>query len=261
MSNDFGLKIALEGEREFKKALADINQSFKVLDSEMALVSSQFSRNEQSMESLSAKNRVLNREIDLQKDKIKSLEQALANADTAFGQNDKRTQNWQIQLNRAKATLNDLERELADNTKELNQNNITLDHSARSFSSFGESLKVTAKQIGSILAVSAAAFTAFGKSAVETAATIKAENSQFTQTFGTMEDAATTTIQAISKESGIMESRLKSSASAVYAFARSSGGDVEESMALMESALVAAADSSAYYDRSLEDTTESLMSF
>ena len=36
---------------------------------------------------------------------------------------------------------------------------------------------------------------------------------------------------------------------------------MEESLALMETALTAAADSSAYYDRSLEDTTESLMSF
>jgi len=29
------LKIGVEGEREFKKALSDINQSFKVLGSEM----------------------------------------------------------------------------------------------------------------------------------------------------------------------------------------------------------------------------------
>ena len=28
---DFGLKIGLEGEKEFKKSLAEINQSFKVL--------------------------------------------------------------------------------------------------------------------------------------------------------------------------------------------------------------------------------------
>ena len=209
MSSDFGLKIALEGEREFKKALADINQSFKVLDSEMALVNSQFSRNEQSVESLSAKNRVLNREIDLQQDKIKSLERALANADTAFGENDKRTQNWQIQLNRAKATLNDLEHELTDNTIKLQQSNLALDQSARSFSSFGESLKVTAKQIGSILAVSAAAFTAFGKSAIESSAQVRAENSQFTQSFGNMEESATKVIQAIAEESGILESRLK----------------------------------------------------
>ena len=34
MSENFGLKIGLEGEKEFKKSLADINNSFKVLGSE-----------------------------------------------------------------------------------------------------------------------------------------------------------------------------------------------------------------------------------
>ena len=29
MADNFGLKIGLEGEKEFKKALADINQSFR----------------------------------------------------------------------------------------------------------------------------------------------------------------------------------------------------------------------------------------
>ena len=38
MADNFGLKIGLEGEKEFKKALADINSSFKVLGSEMKLV-------------------------------------------------------------------------------------------------------------------------------------------------------------------------------------------------------------------------------
>ena len=42
MSENFGLKIGLEGEREFKKSLAEINNSFKVLGSEMKLVDSQF---------------------------------------------------------------------------------------------------------------------------------------------------------------------------------------------------------------------------
>ena len=43
--------------------------------------------------------------------------------------------------------------------------------------------------------------------------------------------------------------------------ARASGGSAEESMVLMEKALQATADSAAYYDRSLEDTAESLQSF
>lgn len=46
MADSFGLKIGLEGEKEFKKALADINQSFKVLGSEMKLATSQFDKND-----------------------------------------------------------------------------------------------------------------------------------------------------------------------------------------------------------------------
>ena len=34
MADNFGLKIGVEGEREFKNSLRDINQSFKVLASE-----------------------------------------------------------------------------------------------------------------------------------------------------------------------------------------------------------------------------------
>ena len=50
MADTFGLKIGLEGEKEFKKALAEINQSFKVLGSEMKLVESQFSKSDNSVD-------------------------------------------------------------------------------------------------------------------------------------------------------------------------------------------------------------------
>ena len=80
MADNFGLKIGVEGEKEFKKALADINQSFKVLGSEMKLVSSQFDKNDKSVQALSARNNVLNKEIEAQKDKIGTLRQALENA-------------------------------------------------------------------------------------------------------------------------------------------------------------------------------------
>ena len=56
------------------------------------------------------------------------------------------------------------------------------------------------------------------------------------------------------------KTRLNTAATSIYAFARSSGGTELESMSLMEDAITAAADAAAYYDRSLEDTTEQLMS-
>ena len=106
MADNFGLKIGVEGEKEFKKALSEINQTFKVLGSEMKLVASQFDKQDNSVEALTARNRVLNKEIDTQKEKITTLEKALANAASSFGANDRRTQAWQIQLNNAKAALN-----------------------------------------------------------------------------------------------------------------------------------------------------------
>ena len=119
MADNFGLKIGVEGEKEFKKALSEINQAFKVLGSEMALVSSQFDKNDKSIGALTSRNELLNKEIDTQKNKIETLRAALDNASTSFGENDRRTQNWQIQLNKALAELNGMERELNDNNKSL----------------------------------------------------------------------------------------------------------------------------------------------
>jgi phage-related protein len=100
-----------------------------------------------------------------------------------------------------------------------------------------------------------------GKALVESAAEVKAQGSQFEQTFKDMQDAAHEAINGVAKDSGILETRLETLGSQIYAFARSSGGDANESLELMEKALQAAADGAAYYDRSLEDTTASLQSF
>ena len=82
--SSFGLKIGLEGEREFKRAITDINREMRVLGSEMKLVASSCDKNE---------------EIEAQKSKIETLRAALENSASSFGENDSRTKNWQIQLN------------------------------------------------------------------------------------------------------------------------------------------------------------------
>lgn len=98
MADSFGIKLGVEGEKEFKSALSDINLSFKVLGSEMKLVQSQFGKNYSSVESLTSRNEVLNRQIEKQKEKIATPKTALDNASSSFGENDRRTHNWQISL-------------------------------------------------------------------------------------------------------------------------------------------------------------------
>lgn len=146
MADDFGLKIGIEGEKEFKNALRDINQSFKVFGSEMNLVASQFDKQDRSVEAVTARNRVLNKEIDTQKEKISTLEQALANAASSFGETDKRTQNWRIQLNNAQAELIKMERELEGNNKALDNAGKEFDEAEKQAEEFGDEVKKSADQ-------------------------------------------------------------------------------------------------------------------
>ena len=188
MADTFGLKIGLEGEKEFKKALGEINQSFKVLGSEMKLVESQFSKNDNSADALAARHKVLTDQIDAQKQKIELLKQALANSAESFGENDRRTQAWQIQLNNAQAALNGMERELADNEsamdglgkemddtgdsaedleEELDDAGDAADDSEGKFSKLGGTLKTVGVAMGACVAAAAAAAVSLGKAVVE----------------------------------------------------------------------------------------------
>ena len=140
------MRIGIEGEKAFKDALRDINQSFKVLGSEMTLVTSQFDKNDKSVDAVTARNAVLNKEIDTQKDKITTLKAALDNAASSFGENDRRTQNWQVQLNKAEAELNGMERELSGNEKALAETGNEFQEGAKDADKFGDEVQESGKQ-------------------------------------------------------------------------------------------------------------------
>ena len=169
--SDFGLKIGIEGERQFKNALREINQSFRVLGSEMKLVSSEFDRNDKSIKAITARNNQLNKEIDAQKDKISTLEKALANAASSFGENDRRTLAWQIQLNNANAELNNMERELKESQTEVKKlNKEKIDKLVGGLKQAGE---IAGKTLVAGLKAAAAAMAAIGAGAVATGKWIK----------------------------------------------------------------------------------------
>ena len=107
----------------------------------------------------------------------------------------------------------------------------------------------------------AAAIKDFVVDSIEAAAEVSASNAQFEQTFKELEDTAEKSLQNISKQTKISVTRMKNSYSSVYAFTKSVGADSATAMDIANRAMVAAADSAAYYDRSIEDATETLQSF
>jgi len=109
-------------------------------------------KNDQSVQAVTARNEVLNKSIDAQKAKIETLRAALQNATDSFGENDKRTQNWTVQLNNAEAELNNMERELGETSS-------AADETGSKFEKLGGVLKGIGIAIG-------AAFVAVGTATV-----------------------------------------------------------------------------------------------
>lgn len=70
---DIGPKISIKGESEFNQSISKINQNLKEYGSELKAVSSEFDAQADSMESLTAKNKVLKKQYDEQLDKMKLL--------------------------------------------------------------------------------------------------------------------------------------------------------------------------------------------
>lgn len=129
-----------------------------------------------------------------------------------------------------------------------------------------DSLDNLKSQFKKLASAAAAVFSAkvlvdFGKQAIESAAEVKAANSQLEQTFRSMLGSAEAAMKRVADASGIVDTRLKGVGTSIYAFAKTSGMDSVQALSMMEDALQVAADSAAYYDRSLEDTSETLKSF
>lgn len=70
---DIGPKISIKGESEFNQSISKINQNLKEYGSELKAVSSEFDAQADSMESLTAKNKVLKKQYDEQSGKLKLL--------------------------------------------------------------------------------------------------------------------------------------------------------------------------------------------
>lgn len=100
-----------------------------------------------------------------------------------------------------------------------------------------------------------------GKQAVVASADIQAANAQFSQTFGILEDTARAALQSVADETGILATRMQDSYTKIFAFTKTLGADTGTAMDISGRAMKAAADQAAYYDKSIEEVTETLQSF
>ena len=141
-------RLAVDGETEFKRSLSEANRNLKVMRSEMSLVDAEFKGQANTMEALTKKNELLRRAQEQQTEKVKALERAVKDAADAYGENDKRTDNYRQQLNRAKKELLDMNDALDENEKYLDEARKSADKCASSIDEFGREVKDAGDSLG-----------------------------------------------------------------------------------------------------------------
>lgn len=140
-------RLAVEGEAEFKKSFQQAESNLKTMRSEMSLLDAEFKGQANSTEALTEKNKLLRKEQEQQIEKVKALEQAVQDAASAWGENDKRTDSYRQQLNKAKKDLIYMNDALEENEKYLDEAKNSADGCASSIDGFGREVKSAKKDL------------------------------------------------------------------------------------------------------------------
>lgn len=136
-------RLAVDGETEFKRAMSGVNSELRTLKSELALADAEFRGQANSLEYLSKKQDILSREYQQQGEKVKALEQAVRDSTDAYGENDRKTQEYKRQLNQARIELINLNNALQDNERYLREAEQSADGTADSIDELGREIEDT----------------------------------------------------------------------------------------------------------------------
>lgn len=107
MANDFkiGATLAVDGEKEFKKALSEANKELKLLSSEAKASSAAFENNGDELANLSKQYEIASDKVAVQREKVLALQNAMEELAKTEGEDSEKVKDYAIQLNNASAQL------------------------------------------------------------------------------------------------------------------------------------------------------------
>lgn len=111
MGVGFGGAVKLTGESEYRKALRNITQSLREVDSELKVVTSQYDKTDKSQEALSAQADALAKKYELQAKKVETLEQNYKSMSEKADENRSRHEALRSELEGAVEELQKIEKE------------------------------------------------------------------------------------------------------------------------------------------------------
>ena len=141
MAVDIGPKIGIDGEKEFRESLRTMGQQLKTLGTEMKAVTSAFDVDNDSQKKLAAQSDVLNRQLEVQQQRLGEVQKALDYAKANYSENSSEVQRWQQALNNATTDVNRTKKQLNDLETGVEDVGDAMDGAGQKTSIFGDVLK------------------------------------------------------------------------------------------------------------------------
>ncbi len=141
MAVDIGPKIGIDGEKEFRESLRTMGQQLKTLGTEMKAVTSAFDVDNDSQKKLAAQSDVLNRQLEVQQQRLGEVQKALDYAKANYSENSNEVQRWQQALNDATTDVNRTKKQLNELETGVEGVGDAMDGAGKKTSLFGDMLK------------------------------------------------------------------------------------------------------------------------
>ena len=141
MAVDIGPKIGIDGEKEFRESLRAMGQQLKTLGTEMKAVTSAFDVDNDSQKKLAAQSDVLNRQLEVQQQRLGEVQKALDYAKANYSENSSEVQRWQQALNNATTDVNRTKKQLNELETGVEGVGDAMDGAGQKTSIFGDVLK------------------------------------------------------------------------------------------------------------------------
>lgn len=175
MAVNIGPKIGVDGEAEYRRQIRQIIQQSKTLESQMKLVASTFNSATTAEEKNAKTSAVLTKQIEVQRQRVMLLAEQTGKAAAKYGPLNENTLRYQEQLNKATASLNQMQNELRETTTGLDEMDKEMEDSSKKALSFGDVLKANlssdliisgVKALGSAIKEVGAALVDLGKQSI-----------------------------------------------------------------------------------------------
>lgn len=140
-------RVKLDGEKEYKDALAALNRSYKTLTDKLAYVTECYADNADGADALRAKGEVLQQQLDKQREKVATLEKALESVNGDYDESSKVVQEWEQKLFRAKTETLKVKKALQQNEQALGKAEGAASDFGKELDAMDEQMKAAADQL------------------------------------------------------------------------------------------------------------------